>query len=103
MNSETYLDFCFIREKNGHFAAEIHRVLSELFKDIRLNWYLDEKTEDGIEIVVAEIKGMSSWQSEEETICYIEENAGESFWKYIQGYQMNVYPVKRGCGGCGTH
>ncbi|WP_338451021.1 hypothetical protein R4Z09_03620 [Niallia oryzisoli] len=103
MNSETYLDFCFIREETGNFAAEIHRVLLELFKDIRLNWYLDEKTEDGIEIVVAEIKGMSRWQSEEETINYIEENAGESFWKYLQGYQMNVYPVKRGCGSCGTH
>jgi hypothetical protein len=103
MNSETYLDFCFIRVASGNFAAEIHRMLTELFKDIRLNWYLDEKTEDGIEIVVAEVKGMSRFQSEQETIDYIEEHAGESFWKYLQGYQMNVYPAKRGCGSCGTH
>ncbi|WP_071396269.1 hypothetical protein [Bacillus tuaregi] len=103
MNSETYLDFCFVREKAGDFAVEIDRLLTELFKDIRLNWYLDEKTEDGIEIVVAEVKGMSRWQSEEETIEFIEEHADEEFWQYLQGYQMNVYPAKRGCGSCGTY
>lgn len=102
MNSETYLDFCFVRETAGHFASEIHEILTELFKGIRLNWYLDEKTQEGIEIVVAEVKGMSRWNSEEETIQYIEEHAGETFWEYLQGYQMNVYPAKRGCGSCGT-
>lgn len=103
MNSETYLDFCFVREASGHFASEIHDILTNLFKEVRLNWYLDEKMMDGIEIVVAEVKGMSRWESVEETISYIEEHAGELFWEYLQGYQMNVYPVKRGCSTCGTH
>lgn len=103
MNSETYLDFCFVREQSGDFAPEIDQLLSELFKGVRLNWYLDEKSNDGMDIVVAEIKGMSKWQSEEETIGFIEENASESFWKYLQGYQMHIYPAKRGCGSCGTH
>ena len=103
MNSETYLDFCFVRQVSGHFASEIHKILTDLFKDIRLNWYLDEKTKDGVEIVVAEVKGMSGWESEEETIDFIEQHAGDKFWEYLQGYQMYVYPAKRGCGSCGTH
>ncbi|WP_026581239.1 hypothetical protein [Bacillus sp. J33] len=103
MNSETYLDFCFIREASGNFASEVDQMLSELFKGIRLNWYLDEKNEDGMDIVVAEVKGMSKWESEEETIDYIEDHAGDDFWSYLQGYQMYVYPAKRGCGSCGNH
>lgn len=102
MNSETYVDFCFIRHTAGDFSMEIDRILKELFKGARLKWYLDEKTEAGLEIVVAEIKGMSKWQSEAEAIEYIENNADEAFWEYLQGYQMNVYPA-RGCGSCGTH
>ena len=103
MNSETYLDFCFVRAEKGHFASEIHEILTDLFKDIRLNWYLDEKMKDGVEIVVAEVKGMSGWESEEDTIEFIEQHAEGEFWEYLQGYQMYVYPAKRGCSGCGTH
>ena len=103
MNTETYLDFCFVRETIGNFSFEVDQMLSELFKGVRLNWYLDEKSEDGVEIVVAEIKGMSKWESEEETIDFIENHAGETFWKYLRGYQMYVYPAKRGCNCCGTN
>jgi len=103
MNSETYLDFCFIREAAGNFSEEIDQLLTELFKGIRLNWYLEEKIENGAEIVVAEVKGMSRWTSEDETIEFIETHADESFWSYLQGYKMFIYPAKRGCGSCGTH
>ena len=58
---------------------------------------------NGIDIVVAEVKGMSGWESEEETIEFIENHADDRFWKYLQGYQINVYSAKRGCNTCGTH
>lgn len=103
MTSETFIDFCFMREQSGGFTAEIDELLKETFGKKRLNWFLEEKTVDGAEVVVAEIKGMSDWQSEEESIQFIEENAGERFWKYLQGYKMFIYPVKRGCNSCGTH
>jgi hypothetical protein len=105
MNSEAYLDFCFVREGRGGFAREIDSLLKEVFQGIRLNWYLDEKTTEGADIVVAEVKGMAPWKSEEETIHYIEEKAGEAFWEYLQGYQLYIYPnhPKKGCGSCGTH
>lgn len=102
MNSETYLDFCFIRSATGNFSAEIDKMLAKLFKGVRVNWYLDEKLEDGVEIVVAEVKGMSRWQSEDETIEFIEDNAEDAFWEYLQGYKMFIYPDKRGCNNCGA-
>ncbi|MFA1710228.1 hypothetical protein ACDX66_00755 [Peribacillus frigoritolerans] len=103
MNSETYIDFCFVRVASVNFASEIDKLLSDLFNGFRLNWYLDEKSMNGIDIVVAEVKGMSGWECEEETIEYIENHADDRFWIYLQGYQINVYSAKRGCNTCGTH
>ncbi|MEY8732333.1 hypothetical protein AB9M92_08755 [Peribacillus frigoritolerans] len=103
MNSETYIDFCFVKVASVNFASEINKLLSDLFNGFRLNWFLDEKSMNGIDIVVAEVKGMSGWKSEEETIEFIENHADDRFWKYLQGYQINVYSAKRGCNTCGTH
>ncbi len=103
MTSETYIDFCFMRAEAGGFAAEIDSLLKTTFAKKRLNWFLEEKTIENAEMVVAEIKGMSDWGSEEETIQFLEENAEDKFWEYLQGYKMFIYPVKRGCNSCGTH
>jgi hypothetical protein len=103
MNSETYLDFCFIREQTGDFAADIDELLKRMFGKKRLNWFLEEKTIDGAEMVVAEVKGMSDWGSEEETILFLEDHADSKFWEYLQGYKMFIYPAKKGCNSCGTH
>jgi len=103
MNSETFLDFCFVREAKGNFLSEIQDMLGELFKGIRLHWYLEEKHIDSAEMVIAEVKGMSRFQSEDEVINFLEEQGGEHFWKYLQGYKMFIYPVKKGCSSCGTH
>jgi hypothetical protein len=103
MTSETYIDFCFMRTEAGGFAAEIDEILKNTFAKKRLDWFLEEKSFDGSEMVVAELKGMSDWASEEETIQFLEEHAGEKFWEYLQGYKMFIYPVLRGCNSCGTH
>ncbi|MRH44729.1 hypothetical protein GH741_18945 [Aquibacillus halophilus] len=95
--SETYLDFCFIREKSGQLATEVQSAFEQLFKYERLHWYLDEKEEMEAEIVVAEVKGMSRWLSEQEVIDHLEENASENFWSMLQGYQFQVLPVMKGC------
>jgi hypothetical protein len=103
MNNETYLDFCFIRTEVGNFAKDINSMLTSLFEGVRLNWYLEEKTVEGAEMVVAEVKGMSNWSSEEETVQFLEENAGEVFWQYLQGYKFFIYPAAmRGCTSCET-
>ena len=103
MNNETYIDFCFIRKHIGEFNLEIDQLLKSIFKEKRLNWYLEEKIVEDAEMVVAELKGMSNWGSEEETIQFLEENAGEKFWEYLQGYKIFIYPVTRGCTSCEVH
>lgn len=102
MNNETYLDFCFIRSAVGNFASEVDNLLSKVFEGVRLNWYLEEKTVEGTEVVVAEVKGMSYWRSESEIIQHLEEKAEEAFWEYLQGYKLFVYPAgMKGCNSCG--
>jgi hypothetical protein len=104
MNNETYLDFCFIRAAVGNFSKEIDHQLTKLFEGVRLNWYLEEKGLEGAEIVIAEVKGMSYWRSEEEVLKHLEENADKNFWEYLQGYKLFVYPAgMRGCNSCETH
>ncbi|MDP4083359.1 MAG: hypothetical protein Q8934_01965 [Bacillota bacterium] len=103
MNNETYIDFCFIRKESGEFSDEIDQLLKTIFNGKRLNWYLEEKIIEDTEMVVAEIKGMSNWVSEEETIQFLENQAGEKFWDYLQGYKIFIYPNVRGCNSCGTH
>lgn len=103
MTSETYIDFCFVRPETGGFSSEVNELLEKLFAKKRLNWYLEEKVMDGAEMVIAEIKGMSNWVSEDETIQFIEDHAEDKFFEYLQGYKMFIYPVKKGCNSCGGH
>ncbi|MDP4163069.1 MAG: hypothetical protein Q8906_04170 [Bacillota bacterium] len=103
MNNETYIDFCFMKKGTGEFLNEIEALLKELFRGKRLNWYLEEKAVEDAWMVVAEIKGMSDWKSEEEAIMFIEDTAPENFWKYLQGYKLFVYPASKGCNSCGTY
>ncbi|WP_245831001.1 hypothetical protein [Sediminibacillus massiliensis] len=102
IKSETYLDFCFITEKTGELAVEVKTMFEQLFQNERLHWYLDVKEKIGAEIVVAEVKGMSNWKSEQEVIDYLEEHASEKFWTILQGYQFQVLPVMKGCRPSGS-
>lgn len=104
MNNETYLDFCFIRESVGNFSFEINEMLKQLFVGVNVDWYLEEKTIDNAEMVVAEVKGMSNWRSEKDALQFLEQHGTAEFWQYLQGYKMFIYPVTmRGCNSCGTH
>ncbi|MFZ3576981.1 hypothetical protein [Virgibacillus sp. DJP39] len=102
MPSETYLDFCFIQKTTGTLASDVKSMFESVFNRERLHWYLDNKEEDGMEIVVAEVKGMSRWSCEEDVIDHLEENATEQFWETLQGYQLQVLPLKKGSGKCGN-
>ncbi|MFC7060980.1 hypothetical protein [Halobacillus seohaensis] len=101
MKNETFLDFCFIREGSGGFSKEINEIFTNLFKGQRLHWYLDARVERGLEIIVAEVKGMSRFGSEGEVEEYLEDHADESFWKVLQGYHFQIHPATKGCATCG--
>lgn len=100
MPSETYLDFCFVQKETGTLGHDVESMFQQLFKRERLHWYLDDKQKNGVEIIVAEVKGMSRWISEEQVIDHLEEKATEQFWNHLQGYQLQVLPLKKGSGAC---
>ncbi|UOR10847.1 hypothetical protein [Halobacillus amylolyticus] len=102
MKNETYLDFCFIRKETaGEFSKEIRGMFATLFKGQRLHWYLEARVDRGLEIVIAEVKGMSQWTSEREAAEYLDEHACQSFWEMLQGYRFQIYPATEGCATCG--
>jgi hypothetical protein len=97
MKSEVMLDFCFIREHIGQFNKDIENMFRTLFQKHRVHWYLDVKEYDDVEMVIAEVRGIGNFGSEEEVHSHIEINAEEHFWKWLQGYRFQVYPVNKGC------
>jgi hypothetical protein len=102
IKNETLIDFCFIRSMDEGFEKEIDELLQTLFIEQQLYWYLDGKQAEGADIVVAELRGMSTWESEEEILHFLENQAAPQFWEYLQGYQIQVFAAKKGCGSCGS-
>ncbi|MGG1519998.1 hypothetical protein ABE504_31725 [Paenibacillus oryzisoli] len=101
MPCEFTLDLCFIRDDAQiSLPAMIDRQLHGMFAG-KGTWYIDHKVEDGLEIAVAEVKGMGTWESEGELLRYIEETGTDptqDIWDYLQGYQVQVIPkVDAGC------
>jgi len=108
MKSECFFDFCFIctpLEKQENLKDAVEDELFNLFGE-SLHWYLDWRKNEEYEIVVAEVRGMEKWRSEEEVLFFLEERAHTEFWQWLQGYRLQVYPnqaKEKGCGGCGCH
>jgi hypothetical protein len=102
MKSEVILDFCFVRKHIGWFKTDVELELKKLFEG-GLHWYLDEKSEGDVEVIVAEVRGISRWQSEGEVLNHIEQKGSDSFWEWLQGYHLHVYPNTKGCVSCGCH
>ncbi|WP_079913255.1 hypothetical protein [Paenibacillus sp. 32352] len=105
MASEFALDLCFIREHaQPPFKTALDQQLQELFAG-RGSWYIDYREEEGLDIAVAEVKGLGIWESEDDLICYIEDsiendgNSASSCWGHLQGYQVKVTP-KEDAGCC---
>ncbi|KQX48491.1 hypothetical protein [Paenibacillus sp. Root444D2] len=104
MPSEFTLDLCFIREHTqSPFYTIIERQLNGLFAG-KGTWYIDLREEQGLDIAVAEIKGMAIWESEVEVLRYIEESAQPDLtseydcWNHLHGYQVKVSPkADAGC------
>ncbi|MFD0698181.1 hypothetical protein ACFQZT_29325 [Paenibacillus sp. GCM10027628] len=104
MPSEYALNLCFIREHTESlFLTAIDKELYRLFAG-KGTWYIDEREESGLDIAVAEVKGLAAWASEDEVILYIEENMlpvsipDSECWEHLQGYQVKVSPkADAGC------
>jgi hypothetical protein len=100
MKSEVMLDFCFVRKRIGMFKTDVESELKKLFKG-NLHWYLDERSEDNVEMIVAEVRGVSPWQTKDDVLNHMEQKGSDSFWEWLQGYHLQVYPNTKGCVSCG--
>lgn len=102
--SEFSLEMVFIREAEvtelPEFQAVIERELSRLFKPYA-QWSASGRTEGGLELVTAEMKGIGPWESEDEVLTYMDSKTDESFWNWLQGYRLQVEPKEdAGCCKC---
>lgn len=103
MNSETTINFCFMREKSSNFTQEINRLLNDTFKEMDFTWKLEEKDSSEAEIVIAKLNGTSDWTVEDEVVRYLDEKAEDIFWQHLYGLQITTNPVMRGCNCCGSN
>jgi hypothetical protein len=101
--NETLIDFCFIREVQGGFKEEVDGWLLNVFGHQLLHWYIEESVRKGAEMVVAEIRGLSTWQTEQEILHELDTKGGALFWNTIQGCRLQVFSAQKGCGGCENH
>ncbi len=100
MISEVFIDFCFIRHPGLQFKSVVEEELKNLFPET-IHWYLDCNEEDEYEMIVAELRGMGRWSTEDEVIQHLHKQATDKFWEWLQGCRIHVYPVRKGCASCG--
>lgn len=111
MKSEFFLDLIFIRSKGGgadDFTDAVEALLEPLFSG-KAYWYVECKQEHAneheqeLEIARVEVKGQGFWDSEEQLLAYLEENAEPLFWEWLQGYRVLAERKQAGeCCGCGN-
>ncbi|MEX2105065.1 MAG: hypothetical protein WD907_07050 [Bacilli bacterium] len=103
--SEFFMYICFIRKQDNSTLDSFHELIHDMLTDIfagKVYWYLDSKTNDDLDIVVAELKGMVAWKTEEEVLDFLEKNSHPEFWEFVNGYHIQVYPNQSGstCTSC---
>jgi hypothetical protein len=101
MDNEVILDICFIQSNTSPLKDKVQDELQRWFGS-QLNWYIDSKTEQDKQIVVAEVRGQGPWSNEDELLHHIEDEASEAMLESIYGYSVKIVKKrKKGCCACG--
>ncbi|MEC0210084.1 hypothetical protein [Paenibacillus ehimensis] len=104
--SEFFMDLCFIRQSAADapgqtFAQIIDDQLKGLFPK-HAKWTMEDKQEDGLDYVIAEVTGTGAWEKEEELLADLEERAAHHFWDWLQGYRLEFELKEHAeCSHCG--
>lgn len=101
MPSEFAFDAVFIREtgcSRVRFGETIELELRRMFGEWA-SWHAETKREQGLEIAVVEMKGLSPWSSEDEAIEGLESRMESECWDWLNGYRLRVIP-KEDAGPC---
>lgn len=90
-NCDFRLNLCLIREQQtgGSLVKEARLQVMELFLG-KGTCYVEGRTEDGLEIVVAEVQGSNQFELEEDVVDFVEQFATDELLSWIQGYQVKI-------------
>lgn len=91
MKAEFTLDLCFIRLniEAGKFSDLLESELKSLFTGIA-NWTIKVGQNGELDIAMAEINGIWSWETEAMVAAYLDQKASEKFWEWLQGYHVKL-------------
>ncbi|WP_135556702.1 hypothetical protein [Paenibacillus cymbidii] len=100
MLSEYRVDLCFIRRQTAEASPfpEIETQMRRLFSS-RSSCFIDRKREEGLDIAVAQVNGLSTWSTEQEVILHLEACMEPESFECLSGYRILVTP-KEGAGCC---
>jgi hypothetical protein len=104
MKAEFFLDLCFIRVhvRGEPFMDHIEAHLQLLFADKAI-WTVKVRQEGHLDIALAEVQGIWSWENEEMVFNYLEKEASPQFWEWLQGYQIQLDVKEHAeCSHCGN-
>ncbi|MBW7475245.1 hypothetical protein K0T92_10850 [Paenibacillus oenotherae] len=104
MLNEFIVDLCFIRPQTEHGSPfpQMESELNLLFSTSAASavpCYVDRKREEGLDIAVAQVSGLSVWSSEREVIAYMENGMEQASLNWLSGYRVQVIP-KEDAGTC---
>jgi hypothetical protein len=91
MKAEFKLDLCFIRLNlnTEKFTDLLEKELESLFAGIG-NWTIRARQEGQLDIALAEVNGIWSWETEAVVAAYLDQEASPQFWEWLQGYHVNL-------------
>jgi nicotinic acid phosphoribosyltransferase len=91
LKAEFFLDLCFVQVKvtQQNFINAVEKQMGALFSG-KGQWQIEAKQEGLIGVIVAEVKGIWSWENEEMVFDYLEKEASPQFWEWLQGYQIQL-------------
>src|SRR5690554_7265545 len=105
MNNEFFLDLIFVQDRlmSEQFYDAVETQIQNLFTH-KGQWHIEVKLENLVSIIIVEIKGMWSWDQEEQIVDYLEKEASSEFWEWLYGYQIQLDIKKHAeCCHCGGH
>ncbi|CAG7641618.1 hypothetical protein PAESOLCIP111_04251 [Paenibacillus solanacearum] len=100
MASEYFVDLCFIKPHTDAGAPfpELEAQLGALFSS-QAAITVERKQDDGLEIAVAQVSGLSAWTTEQDVISHLEKHMPLDSLDWLNGYRIQVI-LKEDAGPC---
>lgn len=90
--SQLLWDLCFVTTAGS--CTDMRQVIEDELcgLDERITWFIEAKERDGLDIVVAEGKGLTSCETEDQFLTAVDPHLISPCWDWLSGYQLQVIP-----------